>query len=147
MKELILSKGCVTIVDDEDFEEVSKYKWYTHKDGYACRNDSGKTILLHRFLMKADKESLVDHKNHDKLDNRKANLRLCSKAQNLYNSITRNPSEFKGVSKHRRKWRAAKTFQGKRIHIGLYFTAESAAKAYDTKAKELFGDFAYLNFP
>ncbi len=108
---------------------------------------------MHRFIMNADITTLVDHKNRDTLDNRKCNLRLCTKSENMRNRAMskNNQSGYKGVRYFpfgRRKtkfWKAQIVFNHKYIHIGYYHTKEEAALAYNTKAKELFGEFACLN--
>ena len=91
----------------------------------------------------------VDHKNRIKTDNRWANLRQCSRSQNMANAVKswRNKSGFKGVSWHKlmNKWCSEIQFRGTRYKIGYFTSKESAALAYNKKAKELFGEYAYLN--
>ncbi len=106
---------------------------------------------MHRLIANAPAHLLVDHIDHDGLNNRKANLRLCSIAQNNQNSRpNRNAaSKYKGVSwaQSCRKWFARIRPNRKTIYLGLFTDEIEAALAYDRKAKELFGEFAYLNFP
>lgn len=152
--------GNYAIVDDEDFERVNQYRWtavkHTYKNGhikYYAYNEKN-NIAMHRLIMNCtDKSKDIDHKNHNGLDNTKSNLRICTRSQNSANSRDKNRPvngyEYRGIQKkpNGSHWRAFITFQLKRIYIGTYYTAEEAAEAYDRKAIELFGDFAYLNFP
>jgi len=106
---------------------------------------------MHRVIMRAPKGVMCDHRNHNGLDNRKSNLRLCTSAQNQYNKKPKKDcaSKYKGVVRRKdcKKWRAKIGFKGKRIHLGYFDDEMDAAMAYDDKAIELFGEFAYLNFP
>jgi HNH endonuclease/AP2 domain len=155
MKEIKLTQGKFAIVDDEDFERVNQYKW-CFQQGYALRGQwikgekITKIIGLHRFIMNPKKDEFIDHINGNGLDNRKENLRIVTKQQNAFNSnkpIT-NTSGYKGVSFFRRdkKWRAVIKLNQKYVHIGYFDDKITAAKAYDKKAKELFGNFAKLNY-
>jgi hypothetical protein len=149
-----LTQGKFAIVDAEDFDWLNQYQWYACKcksTYYAARVERGKTIRMHREIMRAPKGVLVDHINHTGLDNRKSNLRLCTNAQNCYNQrpSARGTSRYKGVSWHKcsRKWSARVRCDGKFNNLGDYKDEMAAAMAYDDKAVELFGEFAYLNFP
>jgi hypothetical protein len=158
MKEIPLTQGKVAIVDDEDFEKVSQYKW-SYIGGYAKRavvREDGKRILypLHRFIMSIppDSKFMVDHTNFDRLDNRKQNLRICTKGQNNYNHrpkdrLGKSTSKYKGVSyKHdMHKWRARIAVNGKEYNLGYYYTENEAAMAYNEAASKFFGEFAWLN--
>jgi hypothetical protein len=88
----------------------------------------------------------IDHRNGDRADNRIANLRECSRAENARNVTSRNPSGFKGVRRDDSRWRASITVNGKRIHLGTFDTAEKAAAAYDKAARRYHGEFARTNF-
>jgi len=106
---------------------------------------------MHRELLRAPKGLLVDHIDGNGLNNRMSNIRSCTYAQNVQN---RQPninsrSRYKGVCWHKRnkKWQASITKSGKRLYLGQYDDQIEAALAYDRKAEELFGQFAYLNFP
>jgi len=154
MKMIKLTRGHSTMVDDEDFELVSKSKWYCG-NGYAVREHKGKMLLLHRFLMGlAPGDGIhVDHINGNPLDNRRVNLRVCSNAENIRNrrKNANSTSGYKGVCLDKRSngktpWRARVKNDGKIHHIGYFATAEAAALAYDTAARELHGEFALLNF-
>ena len=150
------------VVDDEDYEKVveaiGRRKWYVHDNGstkdYAmsgCRRQS-----IHRVVMDNPKGMCVDHINGDTLDNRKQNLRICTKAQNSQNKKLRRDSAsgFKGVAEQSSGRYSAyigdpNTAYPKKRHIrlGTYSTAEEAARAYDRKALKLHGEYAYINFP
>jgi hypothetical protein len=156
MREIQLSQGKIAIVDDDDFEKFGSINW--HFDGrYAARhaptNTTGRSkVYLHRLICQAAE---VDHKNGDKLDNRKSNLRACSSSQNKANRGGWGALNFKGVcflgtevhAYRTRKFQAYITFNKKRRSLGYYLTAEEAARAYDRAARELFGEYALVNFP
>lgn len=155
MKTIPLTQNMVTIVDDEDFNELNKRKWSAAKGCnvyYAVRTShpTPKTILMHRVIMNAKKGDEIDHKNNDGLDNRKENLRFCTKSENQHNQISRigQSSKFKGVgwSKSNRRWISQIRINGKRIHLGSFEDEEEAARAYDIAARKYFGEFACLNF-
>jgi hypothetical protein len=156
MKEIQVTQGFIALVDDEDFEYLNQFKWHIKKDrstNYATTNikhDGGyKTITMHRFILDAIKGVQVDHINHNGLDNQKHNLRLCSNSQNQMNrGYYRNcTSKYKGVSfyKKTKKWKAYIKINGKRINLGYYHCEIDAAKKYNDKAVELFGEFAFIN--
>ena len=146
-----LTQGYFALVDADDYEELSRYKWHISDKGgrlYAYRTEKGKKTAMHRQILNAPSGMYCDHINHNGLDNRKANLRLCTPQQNAYN---RRPfagtSKYKGVhwDRQRRKWRARIRHNGKLIHIGYFDYEADAVIAYDDYAIELFGEFAYLN--
>jgi hypothetical protein len=146
MIKIPLSKGGFTLIDDVDFDLVSKYRWYKNKVGYAV-NDTHTRKSLHRLLMSFPKSG-VDHINKNKLDNRRSNLRVCNQSQNTANSAKRttNTSGFKGISFEKRnpnmKWVVNLTKNYKHIYGGAFRTKHEAAKRYSELAKELFGEFA-----
>ena len=123
--------------------------WHTYPNGNRQRRR--KTLQLHRLLMNPPKGMVIDHINHNGLDNRRENLRICTRAENSRNrgKQKNNTSGYKGVCWYKRdkKWRAQIKKDSKKIHIGYFDIIEDAARAYDAKAKELFGEFAHLNFP
>jgi hypothetical protein len=159
-----ISQGQVAIIDLEDLERVDKEytgSWYAGYDKKPktfyvfgklnIGNGKRKTISLHRFIMEAtDSRIQVDHKNHNGLDNTRENLRLCTRQENQQNRNSRTgTSNYKGLywNKRASKWHAQIRFSGYLINIGYFTNETDAAKAYDRKALELFGEFAYLNFP
>jgi hypothetical protein len=158
MKLIPLTQGHFAIVDDADFENVNQHKWSYHHTGYAMRQvrvrpgrGGQKNEWLHRRLMQPGEGLEVDHINHNKLDNRRANLRVCTKQQNRQNrkAYKGTSSGFKGVTWNTReqKWYVKISVNGQRKHIGVFDSAEDAARAYDVAAREHFGAFACLNFP
>ncbi len=154
-----LTRGKFAIVDPDDFDRLNKNKWHTNTGRntcYAVRTafKDGKRIhtKMHRVIMNAPKHLLVDHINHSGLDNRKANLRTVTIAQNNVNRAgykTKNsPSKYKGVywSKRDKKWQVQICCNYKIITIGQFNDEIQAAKAYDEAAKKFHGEFAVLNF-
>lgn len=119
---------------------------FSGKDGKVAEHRLIMEKHLGRYLLKNEE---VDHINKNKLDNRIENLRLCTPTENNMNrGISKNnTSGYKGVRQIGEKWEARIGYKYRLISIGRYRTSEEAAIAYDRKAKELFGDFAYLNFP
>ena len=161
MKTIPLTHGKVALVDSQDYNWLSQFKWRAQKSGkrsdsfYAVRNMTIEkrrtTIQMHRQIMDPPHGLEIDHKNNNGLDNRRCNLRFCTRSQNMANSRghRRRRSSFKGVSFHKeyKKWRAIITQNKKNQHLGFFRSQVRAAKAYDDKAKELFGQFARPNFP
>jgi len=148
-----LTQGKFAIVDAEDYDWLNMYKWCVSKkryNFYACRRTRGKKIFMHRLITNAPEGMLVDHINGISLNNRRSNLRICTIAQNNRNSRPwrRSTSKYKGVSwcQAAGKWRARIRPNRKQMHLGCFDNEIKAARAYDKKAKELFGEFAYLNF-
>ncbi len=153
MAEIILANGKVCLVDDADFELVSAYSWYEkqhHNTSYAMYTGwRGKPqFRMHRFILGVERGVLIDHKNHNGLDNRRENLRTCTTSQNNANRLP-TPGRFKGIwrRKDRRCWIAKICCLGKEYVIRGFKTPEDAAKAYDEMAVRLYGEFACLNFP
>lgn len=150
--------GVFTIVDKE-FEHLKEKKWSLSAKGYAYRETyvpTRKKIYLSREVVgigewSEDKTIVVDHINGLKLDNRKANLRVCKQSENAANTgkSKNNTSGYKGVQfspgNTPNPWRAVIMKDGKNINVGRYGTREEAALAYNKKALELFGEFAYQN--
>lgn len=150
-KTLELSQGKVALVDDEDYEWLSRWKW-TYNNGYAVRRErrDGKrhTIWLHLEIIQPPEGYKLDHKNRDGLDNRRKNLRICTEIQNNINRRSGRGNGYRGVQKRKQdtRWRAVIYLNKKLIRIGAFDNAVDAAKAYDEKARELYGEFAYTNF-
>ena len=154
-REIPLTQGYVAIVDDDMYEYLMQWKW-TYSNGYAVRADksgwSRGQVLMHRVVAQAPDGIDVDHKDLDRLNCTRENLRLASRSQNGANrpATKRNTTGYKGVqpsgNAYKRPYRAEIRFLGKNIYLGSFETAEEAARAYDAKAVELFGEFAYTNF-
>lgn len=162
MKLIPLTRGKFAVVDDETFDELSKYKWFYTHYGYAGRSakkhelEKGypNVILMHRQLVNAAKKEDVDHIDGDRLNNQISNLRICNRRQNLQNQAKvmrtkkgKATSKYKGVywAKDREKWRATIRANGKRVAIGSYDNEKEAALAYNEYASKYFGEFARLN--
>jgi len=152
-----LSHGNFSIVDTDDYDHLSKYKWYTSQDGnhfyayaYISIGNKKKKIFIHRYIMNAPKGLVVDHIDGNGLNNRKSNLRICTKAQNVQNCRPRSncSSKYKGVfwNKANKKWSATIHKGDMRMYLGGFKKEIDAARAYDQTAAEFFGEFAYLNF-
>ena len=155
-----LSRGLYALVDEADFDHVMQWRWYARpalqarRNFYVYRTLSGakpKTLYLHRFLVDAERGFEVDHINGNGLDNRRDNLRKCSKSLNNANrKATLAASGYRGVYPQAGgpRW-AARISTGSRRYkwLGSYVDPVEAAKAYDAAARALFGDFATLNFP
>lgn len=148
-REIVTKKNERIIVDDDDFDVLSKYSWMLVGKGYAARNGVGedgkkKTIYIHRQIMQAPKGTCVDHINGDKLDNRRANLRICSYEQNMANSNgwSNNATGFKGVTMDHGKYRVRVTINGKNRQIGTFCDPSLASEFYDLAHMMLNGDFS-----
>lgn len=151
---VVASCGTSFLVDKEDYDRVSRHRWHTNHEGYVLRTvyiEKGRweKVRLHRFLMNAPENKVVDHVNRDVLDNRKSNLRLASKMENVWNSGIRstNTSGYKGVSyrKESKKWKAQINVNGKRVNLGHFESKHDAARMFNFWAKDLHGEFAWLN--
>lgn len=149
-------KEWFTKIDEEDLEEASRFKWHIIKGSttnYAARHakrldGTFGNQRLHNWLTDLAR---VDHINHDGLDNRRSNLREVTQSQNLMNSRLQRggTSQYKGVSWHsaRQKWIVFIMTDGVSNYLGYYTDETKAAQVYDAAAKDLFGEYAFLNFP
>lgn len=162
MKKIPLTQGYSAMVDDADYEMVSRFKWTANvqrnSDGsvkavYAYRRLSKKdgrgVQYLHRFVLGLGDSGIhCDHRRHDGLDNRRSKLRACTPAQNRLNmrKFSNNTSGCKGVSwsKSAHKWHSYISLNGKRRHLGYFDSKRNAARAYESAAKKLFGEFRYV---
>ena len=160
-RKIPLTQGKYTIVDPQRYEELAKYKWFAvrSESGYyalrmtKAKKGSGvrqKGVRMHRVILKPTKGKFIDHINHNGLDNRRANLRICTAQQNTWNKRKQRgnySSKYKGVTwlRSENKWQVRIVCNGKRIFIGYFDDEKAAAMAYDDKAKELFGEYAALN--
>ena len=154
-RKIPLTQGKYAMVDPERYEELAKHKWFTKRCDsrfYAVRWGKDKSVKMHHVIIGTEEGKVIDHINGNGLDNREANVRFATQQQNSWNQRKQRgncSSKYKGVcrSKKRKEWRARITFKGRVIHLGRFDTEEQAARAYDGKARELFGEFAWLNFP
>ena len=143
----LAAEGSYTVIDAEDYDRVMEYQWQESNGYIITTNKSCPQNRLHRFILSINDPNIhLDHKNRNPFDNRKENLRFCTPTQNNFNVGPRKgcTSIYKGVyfDKRCRKWLSKITFNSKTNYIGLYSDEIEAAKAYDLKAKELFGEFA-----
>lgn len=134
-----------TIVDTQNLDIVTKYKWRLSTDGYAMGRDADKTIMLHRILVGAPKGMVVDHINHNTLDNRNDNLRICTNQDNGRNKMTvsNNTSGRNGVSwnKSSKKWMSYITVDSKMIYLGLFVNIADAITARENAENKYFGEY------
>lgn len=163
-KEIPLTRGYVAYVDDEDYDFLNQWKWfYTNgtngHNGYAARQirpvprQRQKTIYMHVVLLMPPMGMVVDHINGITSDNRRKNLRVCTKKQNSQNKAGQSlraskTSQYRGVTwdKATNKWMAQISINMKRTHIGRYDCEKEAALAYNDKAIQAYGEFANPNF-
>ncbi len=149
-----LTQSKIATIDSRDYEMISRYKWHAeikkHGVWYAAstirRQDGKKRILyMHTLIMGDHPHYQMDHKDHDGLNNTRGNLRLCTWRQNQWNRIghIKTSSRYKGVcwNSGRKKWQVAIAHK----YIGLYEDEKTAALVYNTKARELYGEFAFIN--
>lgn len=160
MKIIKISKGKETIVDDDMFKFLNQWTWHCNPYGYAVRtqyeigsgskNKRTKAIFMHRLIMNTPNDKVIDHINHNPLDNRRSNLRICSRTENQRNmkliSIS-NKSGYKGVSwsKPTKSWVAQIQINKKQTNLGRYLDIKEAARAYNKAAIKYFGEFANIN--
>lgn len=157
MREIPLSRGLVALVDDEDYDWlVARGRWYAITGNargkfYAAHGlGGGRVELMHRVILGAPKGRVVDHLNSVAVDNRRANLRLCTPWENAANRHKeRGTSRFKGVSWHKRgnAWQAAIRVHGVGHYLGWFKNEAEAALVYDAAARRYLGVNAPLNFP
>lgn len=153
-----LTKGKYTEVDDADYDFLNQWKWWIGSDGYAVREQSlgtingiykRKTVLMHRLLMNPPIGQEVDHANRDRLDNRRSNLRLATRSQNMANKTVQKRRynlprgvTFNRTPRSKQPYTASVMKEGKRYFLGHFYDLESAVEAYRRKKVELFGEFA-----
>lgn len=155
MKEIVLSRGMVAFVDDEDYERINNFKWHARKKGktyYAVRNTSRsggvkrQMIFMHKEILRTEIGFDTDHKNMNGLDNQKLNLRPCTKAQNQWNTPKRvnNTSGYKGIVQDKRDgtWIARISVSGVVKTLGYFKTPEEAAASYQAGSAKYHGEFS-----
>jgi len=160
MKQIKLTQGQYALVDDADYDWLNQWKWHAHKhhsgNFYAARmsprkKDNGHNVSMAREILglKQRDSRQADHINHNTLDNRRDNLRICTHQQNLRNqkSPSNTSSQYKGVRWHKtsKKWQAQIKINGKSKYLGSSDSEKEAALMYNKAAKKYFGEFAYLN--
>jgi hypothetical protein len=150
MKHIQLNNEYSAIVEDSDYEELIKYSWFAHKVGDKIYARNTKMAYMHRLITNASETAIVDHIDGNGLNNTKGNLRCCNKSQNGANRKGPNKnsrSKYLGVClfKQTNKWQARVQKDGKYYHVGYFKNEDDAALAYNRKAKELFGEYAYEN--
>lgn len=137
MKEIQLTQGKVAKVDDEDFEWLSEYKWHLHSGGYASTKINGRPVLMHRLIMDTPEGMDTDHINHDCLDNRRTNLKVCTHKENMNNRW-----DIKGgiVWESRRgHWVVRIQHRKKRVYYGSFDNKEQALATLSKLRQELNG--------
>lgn len=154
-KAMPLNKGVFTIVDESDYEWLSRWKWYLAEKGYAKRSAAKSegighsAFFMHRIILNTPKGLMSDHINRNKLDNRRCNLRIVTHQQNGWNSGTKcnHTSKYKGVNFHKKsgKWQARIKLNRQETYIGIYETPEAAAMAYNDFARKYHGEWAFIN--
>jgi len=147
--------GLIALVDDEDYPLVSRHRWISNElkhTHYGITIINNHNIQLHRFILGSTKwnahKPVIDHINHNGLDNRKENLRWASYSENAQNRRDSVIDGLLGVTwiKSSRKWAASIGYKGKSMRLGKFDSAEDAARAYDKQARFLFGKHATVNF-
>lgn len=150
-----LTMGASALIDEEDMPLIAGLSWSSQRTSsgiYAKSWFDGGNVYMHRWILRIPRgdRRIVDHINGDTLDNRKSNLRITDKYGNARNrrpNLMRAGSKYKGVSWSKSRWVAKIRHMGRHIHLGRFQCETDAALAYDRAARDLFGEFAYLNFP
>jgi hypothetical protein len=146
MKEIKLTKGKIALVDDEDYEELNKIKWYPIKSSntfYAIGNDysgaKNKPKSMHTMIMKTPKGMYTDHIDHNGLNNQKSNLRIVTSRQNSQNRNIKKTSKYIGVhwNKELNKWVSQININQELKSIGCFENELDAHNAYLNKLKEI----------
>ena len=132
---LQISQDKYILFDRDDYEKISQYRWHSggSENNYAYTRVNGKHTSLQRFLTDCPDGLVVDHINHDTYDNRKENLRICTPKENSHNR-----SKQGGVHRHRDKWKATISINGKRTYLGVYNTYEEALKVRKEAEKQYY---------
>ena len=146
MKQILAIDGTPILIDDEDFEQLSAYRWRIlkgKKGGIYAHTCKHRPVLMHRMLISVPQGKCIDHINGNGLDNRRSNLRVATLSQNQMNRGVQknNKSGVKGVYFSQGKWRAQIKSNKRYLFIGTFSTRELAAAAYQKAAIELHGEF------
>lgn len=151
MRVIDLTQGYTALIDDEDFDEVSKHFWQVQEGRntfYASTKIKERKVFLHRFVMSIDDEQIVDHKDDNGLNCCKDNLRVITNQQNLARRVGGySSSGYRGVHERAGRFSVKLGYAGQQINGGTFATAEEAARRYDELALQYNGEFAVLNFP
>jgi AP2 domain len=149
-----LTQGQNAIVDKADYLWLSQWNWFAYwspetRSFYAKRRDGEGMVSMQSFILDCKNGEMADHKNFDTLDNRRENIRPSNRSTNAQHRRIRkdNSSGYKRVCFRGGKWLAHITVKGKQLPLGIFFTPEDAARAYDAAALEHYGEFSQLNFP
>jgi hypothetical protein len=156
LKTIEMKSGAVVLLDDEDHEVLSAYRWFARPGRHTCyamrkRRVGGKDIvvLMHRQIMAAPAGLVVDHIDGNGLNNQRSNLRLCTSAENIRNQPKRRvtPSRYKGVfvCGTTGRWFVKILAHNRQIFLGRFASEHAAARAYNEAAQQFFGEFANLN--
>jgi hypothetical protein len=154
MKEIPLTRGMVALVDDEDYELVSQYKWaaatsygITYARSHTYDGYRRSTVPMHRVIMNPAPDMHIDHINHNGLDNRRENLRICTNSQNGHNHRRKvGKTGYRGVWKHGKKWQAVIKAHGKQTYLGTFLTPEQAALAWNKAVEDAgYAEYAVFN--
>lgn len=143
----------MALVDDADYSRICQKSWWKNEKGYVVTGSGSKVIRLHRVVLGAQRGQIVDHRDGNKLDNRKSNLRICTALQNGGNRKKCGPHPYMGISpefsytKGTTRWSASAHVGRARKYLGAFATAEDAARAYDDFIRPLRGEFGSYNFP
>lgn len=151
MKVLLAQSGEKILVSDRDFPLLRKFNWFLDTNGYPYTR-----AVITKFILDPRRDRVRDHRNDDKLDNRRRNLQLITQAQNIQKArpskAASKSSRFRGVSWHKamKQWRATLSFRKrgqkkKQISLGYYDSEQAAAKAYNRGAQKRWGRFAWRN--
>ena len=156
MKEIILYKERVCLVDNEDYDFLNQWKWsfdgrYVYRKKFLDKEyKKYNKIYIHRLIMNTPKGLDTDHIDGNKLNNQRGNLRVATRAENSSNKVgaLNKVSKYKGVSWHKQRgyWKAEISYRKKRRHLGIFQSETEAAKAYDIAAKNYHLEYAKLNF-
>lgn len=152
MKYILTTREQYAIVDDENYDYLNQWKWKLDSKGYAVRQTSRKLgkrkiVYMHREVAKTPQDMLTDHKNFNKLDNRRKNLRICTKRENqIHQTNSRNTSGIRGISydKNSNKWIiqfSPQKYKYKRIYLN---SKQDAIKKYNKMVKKYYGEFGIL---